>query len=51
MTTYKKSQLTRNFTLRISEHLFNYLKSKDKPSAYIRELIERDIQAVKHENA
>ena len=40
---------TRSFTTRLSEHQFNYVKSQEKPSDYIRNLIEKDYQVVSNE--
>ena len=39
------------FTTRLSNNQFQYVKSQDNPSDYIRALIERDIQVVMHDKA
>ena len=38
-----------SITTRLSSNQFQYVKSQDNPSDYIRTLIERDNQAVQHE--
>lgn len=48
-----KKSIQRNYahrvTTRLSSNQFQHVKSQDKPSDYIRALIERDIQVVQDE--
>lgn len=39
---------THRFTTRLPDSLFQHIKSHDKPSDYVRELIERDMSVVQN---
>lgn len=42
---------TRTLTARLSETQFQHIKAQVKPSCYLRDLIERDCQAVNDESS
>ncbi len=44
MNTFKK-----RFSARLSNKQLDHVKAQDKPSCYLRDLIERDIQAANHD--
>ena len=46
MNTYKY-----RFSARLSRKQLDHVKAQDKPSSYLRDLIERDIQAINHDKA
>ena len=49
MNTPKQRIFTRILNTRLSEYQFQYVKSQEKPSEYIRKLIEKDCQVVSNE--
>jgi hypothetical protein len=49
MNNSRQRICTRTITTRLSDSLFLHIKSQDKPSEYVRELIARDLsQVVSH---
>ena len=46
-----RSAYTRTISTRLSNEQFLHIKSQDKPSDYLRLLIERDIQVVQDEKS
>jgi hypothetical protein len=46
MNPFKK-----RFSARLSDEQLSHVKAQSKPSCYLRNLIERDIQAVNHDKA
>ncbi len=51
MTNIIESSLVKTFTARLPESLFLHIKTQDNSSAYIRKLVEKDMEAcgVQHE--
>jgi hypothetical protein len=46
-----QNHCTHRFTTRLSKLQFLHIKSQDRPSDYLRNLVERDIQVVQDEKS